>query len=103
MNTDIEPTGVRREAVSPVVMLAAVGLTGAREHRLDFATAVTAHRSDLEQLSMENTQRWTDVRPSSDLAREHRKRGLWRDVTLAADLRRWARLPRTLRLMGSGG
>jgi cyclohexanecarboxylate-CoA ligase len=34
---------------------------------------------------------WADVRPSAELARHYRGRGLWRDATPAADLRRWAR------------
>ena len=39
---------------------------------------------------MGSAERWTDVRPSADLARRYRELGLWRDVTPAADLRRWA-------------
>jgi len=39
---------------------------------------------------MECTNRWADVRPSAGLARRYRELGLWRDVTPAADLRRWA-------------
>jgi acyl-coenzyme A synthetase/AMP-(fatty) acid ligase len=39
---------------------------------------------------MENTEPWADVRPADDLARRYRERGFWRDLTPAADLRRWA-------------
>lgn len=40
---------------------------------------------------MGNATWWADVRPSADLARRYRERGLWRNTTPAADLRRWAR------------
>lgn len=40
---------------------------------------------------MENGKSWAEVRPSAELARRYRGRGLWRDTTPAADLRRWAR------------
>jgi len=41
---------------------------------------------------MASTEWWADVRPSAGLARRYRERGLWRDVTPAADLRHWARV-----------
>lgn len=40
---------------------------------------------------MENTKNWRDVRPSAELARQYRERGVWRNATPAADLRRCAR------------
>jgi cyclohexanecarboxylate-CoA ligase len=40
---------------------------------------------------METMKPWADVRPSAGLARTYRQLGFWRDVTPAADLRRWAR------------
>jgi cyclohexanecarboxylate-CoA ligase len=37
-----------------------------------------------------NIKSWAGVRPAAGLARRYRERGFWRDVTPAADLRRWA-------------